>query len=143
MYRVFSSGHVVHSEPVRRLSATSRTAAAQADHNSVWRRDVASRSHFAAGHSKTYKDGLKIVDGENLPLKCRIQPRTKFHVVACNLILLLSMLVQLVQCTYGPLGVLMLLCSAGDDCSSELNSCSMSSKKNKPRKLMLLDALQS
>jgi hypothetical protein len=47
-----------------------------------------------------------------LPLKCRIQPHTIFHVVACNLDLLLSMLVQLVQCMYGPLGVLMLLCSA-------------------------------
>jgi hypothetical protein len=30
MYRVFSSDHVVHSEPVRRRSAASRTAAAQA-----------------------------------------------------------------------------------------------------------------
>jgi hypothetical protein len=50
-------------------------------------------------------------DGENLPLKCRIQPRTKFHVIAYNSDLLLSMLVQLVQCMYGPLGVLMLLCS--------------------------------
>jgi hypothetical protein len=78
-------------------------------------------------------------DGENLPLKCRIQPHTIFHVVAYNSDLLLSMLVQLVQCMYGPLGVLMLLCSAA--MMTELNSCSMPSEKSKPRKLMLLDVV--
>jgi hypothetical protein len=58
--------------------------------------------------SRLYMPG----DGEDLPLKCRIQPHTIFHVVAYNSDLLLSMLVQLMQCMYGPLGVLMLLCSA-------------------------------